>query len=88
MTKYDFILYITGQTGSSENAIKNLRKICADIPNEDYKIEIVDVLKTHQSSGRITILATPILLKKLPLPTKKIIGDLSNYRKVKSLLKI
>ena len=75
-------LYITGYTPRSERAIKNLRQICEEELNGEYELLIIDILKHPQLADDEKILATPLLIKELPPPLMRIIGDLSNVEKV------
>lgn len=71
-------LYITGRTGRSEVAIANLRRVCErDLPDQ-CEIEIVDVLERPELAEQERVLVTPTLDKVLPLPARRIIGDLSD----------
>lgn len=75
-------LYVAGQTSRCLCAFANLKAICeAHFPGK-YAIEVVDLLKNPQLAAGDQILAIPTLVKKLPLPMRKIIGDLSNKQKV------
>ncbi len=71
-------LYVAGQTPKSLAAYKNLKLICEEHLKGKYTIEIVDLLKNPQLARGDQILAIPTLVRKLPEPIKKIIGDLSN----------
>lgn len=82
MAKLRLRLYVTGKTAQSERAIFNLRQIIDEELNEDYELEIIDILERPQLAEDEKILATPTLLKELPPPVRKIIGDLSNKEKV------
>jgi circadian clock protein KaiB len=75
-------LYIAGQTARSIAAFANLKKICEEHLKGKYSIEIVDLLKNPKLAKGDQILAIPTLVRKLPPPLKKIIGDLSNTQKV------
>lgn len=75
-------LYILGQTDCSQRAVKNLKKIMADELKSIYDLRIIDVLKNPQLAEKDKIIATPTLIKGLPLPLRKIIGDLSDKEKV------
>ena len=75
-------LYITGQTPNSQKAIENLEKILAMELNGAYSLEVIDVLKRPKLAEEDKILATPTLIKVLPPPVRKIIGDLSDIEKV------
>jgi circadian clock protein KaiB len=75
-------LYIAGQTPKSIAAFANLKKICEENLGGKYKIEVVDLLENPQLAKGDQILAIPTLVRKLPQPVKKIIGDLSNTVRV------
>ncbi|MDB6018388.1 MAG: circadian clock protein KaiB [Pedosphaera sp.] len=74
-------LYVAGQTPKSMAALTNLRKICEE-HLQDYTLEVIDLLKQPQLAHGDQILAIPTLVRKLPTPMKKIIGDLSNTERV------
>lgn len=82
MNKFKLRLYITGKTPKSERAIANLKKICESELEGLYELQIIDVLESPQLAEDEKILATPTLIKDLPPPLKRIIGDLSNSEKV------
>ena len=75
-------LYIAGQTPKSLVALSNLKKICEAHVNGKYRIEVVDLMKTPQLAQGDQILAIPTLVRSLPTPIRKIIGDLSNTERV------
>ncbi len=75
-------LYVAGQTPKSLTAFRNLKRICEEHLAGKYRIEIVDLLKNPQLARGDQILAIPTLVRKLPEPIKKIIGDLSNEARV------
>ena len=75
-------LYVAGQTQKSITAFANLRKICEEHLAGKYRIEVIDLLKKPQLAKGDQILAIPTLVRKLPEPIKKIIGDLSNKERV------
>lgn len=75
-------LYITGKTPRSNNAIQALRDLCQNELKGEADIEIIDVLERPQLAKTEKILATPTLIKKLPSPLRRIIGDLSDKEKV------
>lgn len=75
-------LYITGRTPRAERAIDNLRRLCKDELEGCYEVEIIDVLEHPQLAENDRILATPTLIKQLPPPLRRVIGDLSNSDKV------
>lgn len=82
MSKYALRLYITGQTPRSLRAIENLRRICEEELGGDYELKIIDVLEQPQMANEDKILATPTLIRLLPPPTRRIIGDLSDTQAV------
>ena len=82
MTIYRLRLYITGRTPSSQRAIQNLRDICDANLARGYEVEVIDVLEHPALAESEKILATPTLVKRLPEPVRKIIGDLSNREQV------
>lgn len=75
-------LYITGQTARSKRAIANLERICAGGLDGQYEVKIIDVLERPQVAENERILATPTLIKEMPPPLRRIIGDLSDTEKV------
>lgn len=75
-------LYIAGQTPKSVTAIANLRKLCETCVTGKYEIEVVDLLEHPHLARSDQIIAVPTLVRRLPRPMKKIIGDLSNREKV------
>jgi circadian clock protein KaiB len=79
---YILRLYIAGQTPNSIAAIANLKKICEDKLRGKYRIEVVDLLKKPQLAKGDQIIAIPTLVRRLPPPVKKIIGNLSKTQSV------
>jgi len=75
-------LYIAGMTPRSAKALENLKRICEEEVPGEYSIEVVDLLKNPQLAEGDQILAIPTLVRRLPEPVRKIIGDLSNKEKV------
>ena len=75
-------LYVAGQTPKSVAAFINLRKICEEHLSGRYDIEVIDLLENPQLASGDQILAIPTLVRKLPEPVRKIIGDLSNTERV------
>ena len=75
-------LYVAGQTPKSMTAFANLKNICEEHLAGRYKIEVVDLLKNPTLARGDQILAVPTLVRKLPEPVRKIIGDLSNTERV------
>ncbi len=79
---YELRLYVAGQTPKSVAAFSNLKKICEEHLAGQYEIEVVDLLKHPQLASGDQILAIPTLVRKLPEPIRKIIGDLSDTERV------
>ena len=75
-------LYVAGQTPRSLAAMANLKEVCEERIPGRYKIELIDLLKKPQLASGDQILAVPTLVRKLPEPIRKIIGDLSNREKL------
>jgi circadian clock protein KaiB len=80
--QWELRLYVAGQTPKSLAAFANLKKICEEHLAGEYHIEIIDLLKQPQLASGDQILAIPTLVRKLPSPIRKIIGDLSNTERV------
>ena len=81
-TKYELRLYIAGKTAKSVTALSNLKKYCEEHLKGQYKIEVIDLLVQPQLAEGDQIFAIPTLVRKVPEPIRKIIGDLSNEEKV------
>ena len=79
---YNLRLYVAGQTPRSVAAIANLKRICEQHLTGRYEIEVVDLMKDPALAQRHQIVAIPTLIRQLPEPLKRIIGDLSNLEKV------
>ena len=79
---YNLRLYVAGQTPRSVAAIANLKKICEQHLTGRYEIEVIDLMKDPALAQRHQIVAIPTLIRQLPEPLKRIIGDLSNLEKV------
>lgn len=79
---YELRLYVAGQTPKSITALANLKKICETYLAGKYRIEVVDLLKNPQQARSDQVFAIPTLVRKLPPPIRKIIGDLSNTERV------
>ncbi len=80
--KWILRLYVAGQTPKCKTAFVNLKKICDEQLKGRYKIEVIDLLVNPKLSSEHQILAIPTLVRKLPVPVRKIIGDLSNTERV------
>jgi len=79
---FDLRLYVAGQTPKAIRAFSNLRKICDEHLEGRYRIEVIDLLENPTLGQGDQILALPTLVRRLPVPIKKIIGDLSNTERV------
>ncbi|MDB5157491.1 MAG: circadian clock protein KaiB [Mucilaginibacter sp.] len=79
---YELRLYIAGKTAKSVTALANLKKYCEEHLKGQYKIEVIDLLVQPQLAEGDQIFAIPTLVRKVPEPIRKIIGDLSNEEKV------
>ncbi len=79
---WELRLYVAGQTPRSITALANLKKLCEQHLAGQYSIEVVDLVKNPALARGDQILAIPTLVRKLPTPVRKIIGDLSNTERV------
>lgn len=79
---YELRLYVAGQTDKSMRAIANLSRICRTHLDGRYSIEVIDLTKSPRLAAGEQILALPTLVRRLPEPVRKIIGDLSNEERV------
>ena len=79
---FELRLYITGATPNSVKAIANIRNICELHLKDRYALQIIDVYQNASLAQQEQIIALPLLIKKLPLPERKLIGDLSETEKV------
>ena len=80
--RYILRLYITGTTSRSALAIRNLKKICEEYLEGGYELEVIDLYQKPGLAQGEQIIAAPTLIKKLPLPFRRIIGDMSDKEKV------
>jgi len=80
--KWELRLYVAGQTPKSIRAFGNLKKFCEEHVPGQYSIEIIDLLKNPKLASGDQILAIPTLVRRLPEPIRKIIGDLSNTERI------
>ena len=81
-TQYCLRLYVAGQTPRSLQAVSNLKRICETHLAGNYRVEVIDLLQKPQLAAGDQILAIPTLVRAIPKPARKIIGDLSNTEKV------
>jgi circadian clock protein KaiB len=80
--RYVLRLYISGLTPRSQMAIKNIKKICEEHLNGRYDLEVIDVYQKPVLAKGEQIIAAPTLIKKLPLPLRRFIGDLSDSERI------
>ena len=80
--RYVLRLFVTGMTGRSTRAIENLRAICDEYLDGRYALEVIDIHQQPVLTRGEQIIAAPTLIKKLPLPMRRIIGDMSNRERV------
>ena len=80
--KYILRLYVSGSSARSLKAVHNLKKICEEYFPNDYDLEVIDIYKDPAAAREEQIIAAPTLVKRLPSPLRKFIGDLSNTEKI------
>ena len=80
--KYLLRLYVTGTTGKSVRAIQNVRRICEEHLKDLYDLEVVDIYKNLPLARGDQIIAAPTLIKRLPMPLRRLIGDMSDEQRV------
>jgi len=80
--RYILRLYVTGSSHRSLRAVYNLKKICEEYLPDDYDLEVIDIYKDPAAAREEQIIAAPTLVKKLPRPIRKFVGDMSNTEKI------
>jgi circadian clock protein KaiB len=80
--RYSLRLYVTGMTARSSRAVQNLKVICDEYLKDRYDLEVIDIYQQPVLMKGDQIIAAPTLIKKLPLPIRRIIGDMSNLEHV------
>lgn len=80
--KYIFRLYVSGSSTRSLRAVYNLRKLCEEYLKDDYDLEVIDIYKDPDAAREAQIIAAPTLVKQLPQPLRRFIGDLSNTKRL------
>ena len=80
--KYIFRLYVTGSSTRSLRAISNLKHLCDEYLQDNYDLEVIDIYKNPDAAREEQIIAAPTLVKQLPQPLRRFIGDLSNTEKL------
>ena len=87
-TRYTFLLFISGMSQKSGNAIENLRRICDEYLKDDFHLEIIDISAQKDMAAEYEIIGIPTLIKIQPNPKRIILGDLSDKEKVLRILDI
>ena len=80
--KYVLKLYITGMTPRSQKALRNIKKIMSENLGDNYELEVVDIYQQPMLAKDDQIIAVPTLIKKLPVPLRRLIGDLSQEDRI------
>lgn len=80
--EYILRLYVTGSSPRSLRAISNLKRLCEEYLEGDYDLEVVDIYKNPDAARDAQIVAAPTLIKKLPAPLRRFVGDMSNTEKL------
>ena len=80
--RYVLRLYIAGNNLRSQLAVENVKKICEEYLKDRYELDVVDIYQDHSKNPVDLVLAAPTLVKKLPLPLRKVIGDMTRREKV------
>ena len=81
-TKYVLRLYVSGSTLKSSRAVENIKRVCEQHLKNRYDLEVIDIYQQAKLARDEQIVAVPTLIKRLPLPLRRIIGDMSNQEKV------
>ena len=80
--KYILRLYVSGSTLRSSRAVENIKRVCEQHLKNRYDLEVIDIYQQAKLARDEQIVAVPLLIKRLPLPLRKLIGDMSNRKKV------
>ncbi len=79
---YSLRLFITGQTPRSADSVHNLQQVCSEFLCGQFELEVIDIYQQPELAREAQIIAAPTLVKKLPLPFRKLVGNLSNRKRV------
>jgi circadian clock protein KaiB len=79
---YSLRLFVTGQTPRSAASIRNLREVCDEYLEGRFELEVIDLYRRPELAKEAQVVAAPTLIKKLPLPLRRLVGDLSNRKDV------
>jgi circadian clock protein KaiB len=82
--KYILRLYVTGQTPRSVKSIENLKRFCESHLKDRYEMEVIDIYQQPAQASENQVIAAPTLIKKLPLPLRRLVGDFSNQDRMMS----
>jgi circadian clock protein KaiB len=80
--KYCLRLFVTGQTPRSVKSVENLRRLCEKYLKGRYELEVIDIYQQPAMASENQIIAAPTLIKRLPLPLRRLVGDFSNHDRV------
>jgi circadian clock protein KaiB len=80
--KYILRLYVSGSTLKSSRAVENIKRVCEQHLKNRYDLEVIDIYQQAKLARDEQIVAVPVLIKRLPLPLRRLIGDMSNQEKV------
>jgi circadian clock protein KaiB len=80
--RYSLQLYVAGSTSRSMQAVRNIRRVCEKYLAGQYDLEVIDIYQNPETAAQAQIIAAPTLIKLLPEPRRRAIGDLSNVEKV------
>ena len=80
--KYVLRLYVSGSTGKSTQAVENIKRVCEEYLKNRYDLQVIDLYQQPQLARGEQIVAVPTLVKRFPLPLRRLIGDMSNQEKV------
>ena len=88
MSQYSFTLYVAGDSPRSRQAAANLRRLGEERLRGDYRLTVVDIIEDPERAESERILTTPTLVKELPLPTRRVTGDLSDAERLSAVLSL
>jgi circadian clock protein KaiB len=80
--RYILRLYVTGQTPRSVRSVENLRRLCDEYLKDRFDLEVIDIYQQPALAAEGQIIAAPTLIKKMPLPLRRLVGDFSNHDRV------
>jgi len=86
--EYKFMLFIAGMTPGSIRAIENIRDLCDTFLKDKYNLEVIDIYQQKHLVKEMSIIAVPTLIRTMPMPEKRMIGDMLSTRKIISFMEI